>query len=261
MSSMALFHNLQFFCLLVTVARSTKTIDFEKAKSLAEEAANLIYQRYEYHNNQTYQFFLGSATMSSSTWDLLKLKFSSNIVSENSSFLMTFGGSSVTAGHDNYYHQAYPFVFERRMKSIFTALGVDLNVHNIAMGNNGCTPYGFCYEAQGGDNPDWIGWEQSFNCGKDTRVFEFMGRLAYWNKAILFFSASGGFSPTDCGPSKDPVPWISESWTPDNAKVPLTKYAPKHEDVLKLRELLNLWFTKGANSAGKHRVQSLYLND
>ena len=47
---------------------------------------------------------------------------------------MIFGGSSVTAGHDNYYNQSYPFVFERRMTRIFQALNIDLKVHNIAQG-------------------------------------------------------------------------------------------------------------------------------
>ena len=41
-------------------------------------------------------------------------------------------------------------------------------------------------------------------------------RLAYWNKALLYFSASGGFSPGHCSPSNDSIPWISETWTPEN---------------------------------------------
>jgi len=77
------------------------------------------------------------------------------------------GGSSVTAGHDNYFNQSYPLVFERRMRPIFDgntntnintntntniislALGVKFIVHNIAMGANNCRPYNMCHDAQG----------------------------------------------------------------------------------------------------------------
>jgi hypothetical protein len=44
---------------------------------------------------------------------------------------------------------------------------------------------------QGGDNPEWIGWEQSFNCGRDKGIFELIGRVAGWNNAVLFYMASG----------------------------------------------------------------------
>ena len=33
---------------------------------------------------------------------------------------------------------------------------------------------------------------------------------------MLYFSASGGFSPGHCPASNDSIPWISESWTPEN---------------------------------------------
>lgn len=127
------------------------------------------------------------------------------------------------AGHDNYFNQSYPMVFERRMSSVFSALGIDLLVHNSAMGGNQCRPSNFCYEAQVGittdndfplDYPpgvesepergseiDWLGWEQSYNCGKDRGFFELIARVAYWHKSILHFSASGAFAPSNCNPS------------------------------------------------------------
>jgi hypothetical protein len=107
---------------------------------------------------------------------------------------MIFGGSSVTAGHDNYFNQSYPMVFHRRMKPIFDALGIELFARNIALGANGCRPFDLCYEAMGGMNPDWIGWEQSFNC-KGADVFELMTRMAMMNQALFYISASGAFLP------------------------------------------------------------------
>jgi len=132
-------------------------------------------------------------------------KLASKLVAEDPKerqFLMIFGGSSVTAGHDNYFRESYPLVFERRMSPAFKALGINLIVHNIAQGSNDCFPYNFCYEAMGGSNFDWIGWEQSYNCGRDNGVFETIARVAAWGKAVMHYSASGGFIPENCKPSK-----------------------------------------------------------
>ena len=45
--------------------------------------------------------------------DLLKLQFATKILSMDSSYTMIFGGSSVTAGHDNAGGQAYPHVIKQ----------------------------------------------------------------------------------------------------------------------------------------------------
>lgn len=105
-----------------------------KALSLLDKAANLVYQRFEFSHAERYQFFLESANIPLYGWDLIKYRIAEKILTPNSQYLMIFGGSSVTAGHDNYYSQAYPFVFERRMKDAFEALGIKLLVHNIAQG-------------------------------------------------------------------------------------------------------------------------------
>lgn len=115
-----------------------------------DTVGNLIHQRFEFHDKNKFQFFLGSQNMPSYAWDILKYKFAKKIVDGNSTFLMIFGGSSVTAGHDNYLHQAYPQVYERRMKPVFEALGINLLVHNIAQGANNCRPSNLCYDSMGG---------------------------------------------------------------------------------------------------------------
>ena len=185
-----------------------------------ESTIHLIRQRFSLDDKYRSQFFDVAANMNSDSWDILKLKFALKMLGESSEreFLMIFGGSSVTAGHDNYFHESYPMVFERRMKSAFEALQIKLIVHNIAQGSNDCYPYNFCYESMGGRNPDWIGWEQSYNCGRDQGVFELVARIAAWSKAVVYYSASGGFIPDTCAPSSDPIPWISEKWTPDLGK-------------------------------------------
>ena len=76
-------------------------------------------------------------------------------------------GSSVTAGHDSYFNQSFPMIVNKRMSSILSALGINLTVHNIAQSANNCYPYDMCYESMGGLDADFIGWEQSYNCGHD----------------------------------------------------------------------------------------------
>ncbi len=180
-------------------------------------------------------------------WDILKYKFALKILNLNSTFLMVFGGSSVTAGHDNFYSQAYPFVIERRMKPIFAALGVDLLIHNIAMGANQCRPYNYCYEAQGGSSPDWISWEQSFNCGKDRSVFELIARYAVQHRAVMYYIASGGFSPKECPKSNSSFPWINEQWQPSDSGITST-YLPNQKRINDLKAQLHLWNEAGDSS-------------
>mmetsp|Transcript_7042 Transcript_7042/g.11767 ORF Transcript_7042/g.11767 Transcript_7042/m.11767 type:complete len:123 (-) Transcript_7042:1144-1512(-) len=82
---------------------------------------------------------------------------------------MIFGGSSVTAGHDNLPGQAYPHVIEKKMAPIFDTLGIIFKVYNIAQGANACTPSDMCYSSMGGYSADVVGWEQTFNCGTTQR--------------------------------------------------------------------------------------------
>lgn len=176
-------------------------VDFTKAKSLLHDTANLIYRRFDFDRPDTYQFFQEVSNLPPYSWDIQKYKLAKKIVERNSSYLMIFGGSSVTAGHDNYYHQSHPFVFERRIAPIMEAAGVKLVVHNTAQGANNCRPFGYCYESMGGENADFIAWEQSFNCGRDRGMFEYIARVAYWSGAVLYYMASGGWIPQGCPPS------------------------------------------------------------
>jgi hypothetical protein len=130
------------------------------AKELINKLLSLIYNRYEFYTFPGRQFVLTSNNLDKAAWDITKFKLAHKIVTGDQSFLMVFGGSSVTASHDNYYNQSYPAIFEKRMSDIFKALGIELLVHNIAQGANNCVPYIHCYEAMGGLNPDFIGWEQ-----------------------------------------------------------------------------------------------------
>ena len=152
------------------------------AKAAAMKSLNVMHQRWEF-NTPRLQFLLVAANMPKDAWDISKYKIAKKYVksllkkSDEAQYLMIFGGSSCTASHDNYYNQSFPFVCERRMKSAFDALNISLVVHNIAHGQNPCRPSNLCYNGMGGDNADWMGWEQSYNCGRDRGAFELMARL------------------------------------------------------------------------------------
>ena len=252
-----------------SVSSSTPQSQLSDAKAAAVKSLNLMHQRWEFGSPRL-QFLLIAANMGKEAWDIIKYKVSMKFVSsllnkqkQETQFLMIFGGSSVTAGHDNYYNQSLPFVCERRLKAVFDFLRIPLLVHNIAHGQNQCRPSNLCYNAMGGDNADWLGWEQSFNCGRDRGIFEFMTRLAYWNKALLYFSASGGFAPGHCPKSNDTIPWISEEWLPENEPMfqpnyrPISyqPYAPNHTHVLAFRDLLHSFYEE--NNAAARFVDGL----
>ena len=103
---------------------------FHDARAAAFDQLNLIHQRFEFSSPRV-QFLLVSTNLPTAAWDILKYKAAKKFVEGNSTFSFLFGGSSVTAGHDNYYNESYPFVFERRMQGAFKALKIDLQVRNI----------------------------------------------------------------------------------------------------------------------------------
>jgi hypothetical protein len=88
----------------------------------------------------------------------MKSIFAKKILSPDSTYKMIFGGSSVTAGHDNHFNQSYPLIVEKRLRPLFEELGVRLDVKNIAQGANDCLPYDLCYDTMGGSDGDFYGW-------------------------------------------------------------------------------------------------------
>ena len=235
---------------------SADAFDLDLAERRAQKVVNLIFHRFDMWHPTRRLFFAYILNIPEWGWDILKYKLALKVLLEpgakakmrfeggqganadslkstssrsassnlNKEFLFVFGGSSVTAGHDNWFAQSYPMVFKRRVAGMFDALGVPLTVRNIAQGANNCLPYNYCNAAMGGDTPDFLNWEQSFNCGKAGNVFETVMREASWSDAVLFFSASGAFNPSECKAMpldegstdsvKTKMAWTHEEWTP-----------------------------------------------
>eukprot|EP01035_Chromulina_nebulosa_P021157 gene21157-27412_t len=229
------------------IEESFNGYDLSIAKKQAIGLLNLIYHRYEL-NGTGAQFFRTANNFASYQWDKVKYKFMKKMLQGNQTFLMIFGGSSVTAGHDNYFNQSFPMIVLKRMKPILKALGIKMKVHNIAQGANNCIPYSFCYESMGGINPDFVGWEQSYNCGHDDPIFELVGRYAGWssNQGLTYYSASGAWSPIGCPASTDSPPYSSEDWKPEYANLP--QWSPDVTALNEEKTQLDKYYKKNPSS-------------
>jgi hypothetical protein len=111
-------------------------------------------------------------------------------------FVISFGGSSVTAGHDNVHKDAYPQVMADFLGPAMAAAGSKLTVRNQAMGGTASTPWSLCLRNFLGDDTDLAVWEFSMidagNGGDGMRLKEYFVRNALSlpkQPAVLFVLA------------------------------------------------------------------------
>jgi len=234
---------------------NAKTINWDSVISDVQSVLSLIRARYELHAGGVGRnLFLTTQNISPRAWDMIRFKLALRMVDENREdrrYLMIFGGSSVTAGHDGYFNESYPMIVQRHLTPIFDKLGIEFLARNIAQGANDCWPYTNCYESMGGDDPDWIGWEQSYNCGNEKEVMEALARHANQskNKAVVHYSASGAFSPSafKCMPSNDTIPYSSWNWKPSLVGIP--DWHPTEDDVKIERLAYEHYHKKGSSDS------------
>ena len=75
------------------------------------------------------------------SWELQINKYIRLILEEdkNKPYVIGISSSSITAGHDNFFDEAYPV-----MAPVVHEIGVKFEVRNHALGNNPCYPYDAC---------------------------------------------------------------------------------------------------------------------
>lgn len=96
-----------------------------------------------------------------------------NAAANNSPFILSFAGYSVTVGRGNYYSQSFPFVVGRILEPLLRELfHLDVVVRNSAIGGIPSYPYAFCFEHFLGRDPHVISWDFSMNEGKGAAVLE-----------------------------------------------------------------------------------------
>lgn len=135
------------------------------ALQVSEEIVQKLFDRWQIND---FPNFLSSASMSHTSYEVLKLKYQLKILQtltatkkeEIQKFEISFLGSSVTAGHDTPFNITVSQLTENVMRPAFDELGVKLVVMNGAMGNNRCLPYDACTTIFAAPESDIIQWEQ-----------------------------------------------------------------------------------------------------
>jgi hypothetical protein len=109
------------------IENSKATYNFERAKTLLGKIRSDIH---EYWQIDSFPEFKKTMHIPKTEWETYKKKFEDLLIHPNSTktFTIAFGGSSVTAGHDNYLAEAYPSVVRRQLQPVFALLGVKLQV-------------------------------------------------------------------------------------------------------------------------------------
>jgi hypothetical protein len=101
------------------------------------------------------------------------------ISDDDKKFTVAFAGTSVTAGHDNWFNQSYPLVYEATLRPVLEAGGVDFTVRNHATGGNAISPSHFCAPAQLDGHPsdlDHVVYEFAMISSRDDCRFEYFVR-------------------------------------------------------------------------------------
>jgi len=173
-------------------------------EALKEVDSTLEFINHRWQVNE-YPRFLKAASISDSSWQIMKNRFLVKIIdsllsrtekSKSVKFVISFVGSSVTAGHDSPYNSSFPMLTRTLLSNAFAAIGITLEVRNGAVGNNACIPYDVCSKTFAGSDADVIVWEQSYNCkgyiANDAYMFELFIRqtLTMPHLPIIVFTDS-----------------------------------------------------------------------
>ena len=194
-----------FICVLISLTfvefgrggYNVKDIRFDKALGIVHEIIRNISTTWDIKN---FPNFLQTCYMPERSWQLMVLKFKQKVAhsllaNSRENLIISFMGSSVTAGHDSQLVDAFPTLLENIIKPAFVPFNIQVIVRNRAMGNNPCFPYDICPKTFAGDDADIIHWEQSYNCGFSgahaSTLEQFIRQsLSLSRKPIVVFSDS-----------------------------------------------------------------------
>jgi hypothetical protein len=90
-----------------------------------------------------YPNFLNSVAMTHTSWEVMKLKFQRKILEsatgiKDVKYIISFMGSSVTAGHDSNFNVSFSQLTGPRMSDAFKPLNIEVVSRGAALGNNPC---------------------------------------------------------------------------------------------------------------------------
>ena len=106
-------------------------IKLNLALTETDKALDMIWKRWQIDE---YPNFLKSVSMSTLAWDILKTKIEVKILSaargESERFVVSFLGSSVTAGHDTLFNISFSSLTGLLMSPPFAVLGIEFESRN-----------------------------------------------------------------------------------------------------------------------------------
>lgn len=184
------------------------------AKDSASKVLAQIHKRWDVDN---FPDFLSTVSMLSSGWEVLKTKLELKYLmatrrilegtpyDDEVKFVISFLGTSVTAGHDSPFNKSFSSRVEWALAPLDMPVRIKFVTRNGAVGNNPCMPYDLCPATYAGQDADMIVIEQSFNCGfgqNENRLHEALVRLAMHmpNQPVIAFSdsLSPNYGEKDC---------------------------------------------------------------
>jgi len=141
--------------------------------------------------------FLKSCQMHKVSWDMMRLRFMEIILRSYihphmaSSFIISFLGSSVTAGQDIDIKLAYPYIIEEYLRPLFDILGIRYEIRSLGFTNSACMPFNSCVSSLAGYDVDMILSEHSYDCFDET-MYEQLARQASFlpKKPLIAFVES-----------------------------------------------------------------------
>ena len=245
-------------CLLaLMLALFSVTADNNKIASIKEVTDRTLQQLHKRWAISDFPNFLRSVSMSQTSWEVLKVKYQVKILKallqgtsstdnkpKKEKFVVSFMGSSVTAGHDTKFNITFSELTRSVMQPSFAAAGIQLEVINGAMGNNPCLPYDACVRTFAGPEADIVHWEQSFNCfgndpNKRVEFEQFIRQsMSLASRPVVVFTTSStpNWPENDCqGKDTKEKPNKSENdekllklLETDASKIPLQNKGDEH---------------------------------
>ncbi|KAJ1394190.1 hypothetical protein B484DRAFT_407962 [Ochromonadaceae sp. CCMP2298] len=194
-----MYHALVAVTLVLCASAAVQQINVDLVSKLNDAIAvsqKSIEHIFDLWDVKTYPNFLKSCTMTKLSWELLKLKFQARILESlepseaPAKFVISFTGSSVTAGHDSHFNFSTPVIVGNLMGPAFASMGITLHSRNVALGNNPCTPYDVCVKYFAGVDADIVHWEQTYFC-EGQIVEQFIRQsMGMPSKPLVVFSDS-----------------------------------------------------------------------
>lgn len=216
---MKIFCSVLLIAAVYIVVRSDEKIEIFLKNLLKgkEKATQTLHHLLKEWDVKNYPNFLESGGLSDSSWTLMKLKLQQKILSKALldtpvNWIVSFTGSSVTAGRDSPVNKSVVAVSGQIMQPVFAEVGITFRSIQNAMEANPCMPYDLCVQAFAGQEADMVHWEQSYNCGEDSVMAETFIRQAMnlKSKPIILFSHSvtENWDKKDCDDKKNLLPYV-----------------------------------------------------